>query len=143
MAGSPVYDINGGVVDAAAEKEAADAAMRRAKEQLRAAEEMRDKLEEGGGLHGNGALGRGLLGKGGKQGKAQKLLQRLDEEETWTCPEVERKSDTRVSWFGFKTNTARAQNMNMIVDDVSEKEQMARHKAIVAKENQKSKQWFK
>ena len=54
------------------------------------------------------------------------------------------KGENRVSWFGFKTNTARAQNMNMLVDDLSQAEQERNHDAIVkGKLNDKDKQWFK
>ena len=76
-----------------------------------------------GGGGGNGAAGAGrarslLADKASKRGRgrsgAEQLLRSLDEEETWSCPAVERKSENRVSWFGFKTNTARAQNMNML-----------------------------
>ena len=83
--------------------------------------------ENGGGGEGAGAgRARSLLAdRGSKKGRgggggarggagADKLLKSLDEEETWSCPAVERKSENRVSWFGFKTNTARAQNMNML-----------------------------
>jgi hypothetical protein len=87
--------------------------MKRAKEQLRVAEEMSAKLEGGGKGAGNGegrGAGRALLagnkgGGGVKHARAAALLKVLDEQETFTCPAIQRKSENRVSWFGFKTNT--------------------------------------
>ena len=128
--GDPLYDVNGGGVDAGAEGEAASAAVRRAKEQLRAAEEAEMLARD--------TRGRTLLaGKKGGAAVSRGRVVQDDPEETWSCPEVHRKSENRVSWFGFKSNTARVQNMNMIVDDVSEAEQLSRHERAVQAERNK------